>query len=119
MEEPDPTVSAVVELRAPEELPESASDPDAHLRAVSKLKAYLTSAGFEVHAPFHTSFSIGGKRSHFESYFGTKINVEDGLITSVTLDDGGTDLALDPIPDDDRGIVKRIFFMPPPDWVPR
>ena len=119
MEEPDPTVSAVVELRSPEEMPETASDPDAHLRAVSKLKAHLTSAGFEVHAPFHTSFSIGAKQSHFESHFGTKITVEEGLSTSVTLEDGGTELSLDPIPEDDVGIVKRIYFMAPPDWMPR
>jgi hypothetical protein len=119
MDEPDPTVSAVVDVRSPSELPESASDPDAHQRAVSKLKAHLTSAGFEVHAPFHTSFSIGAKQSHFEKYFDTKIAVEEGLITSVTLEGGGTDLSLDPIPEEDAGIVKRIYFMPPPDFVPR
>ena len=113
----DPTVSAVVELHAPGEL--ESSDPDEYQRATSKLKAHFTSAGFEVHAPFHTSFSIGARVSTFEDYFGEKVLVEEGLVTSVTLQGGGTELPREKVPDDVGGIVKKVFFMPPPDFVPR
>jgi hypothetical protein len=113
----DPIVSAVVEMHAPGEL--ESSDPDEYQRATSKLKAHFTSAGFEVHAPFHTSFSIGAKVSQFQDYFGEHVVVEEGLVTSVTVEGGKAELDRDKIPEDVAGIVKSVFFMPPPDFVPR
>ena len=120
LDQTDPSVSAVVELRPPAELEDSESDPEAYQRATSKLKAHFTSAGFEVHAPFTTNFSIGAKVSLFESYFGAKVVVDsEGLGTSVTVEGGGSELNLGSIPDDVGGIVKSVHFMPPPDFVPR
>jgi hypothetical protein len=120
LDQTDPAVSAVVELRPRDELEESESDPEAYQRATSKIKAHFTSAGFEVHAPFTTSFSIGGKVSLFESYFGTRVVFEsEGLGTSITVEGGETELSLDSIPEDVSGIVKSVHFMPPPDFVPR
>ena len=117
----DPTVSAVVtvlpkgERRA--ETPEGGVPLSEDLRVIGLVKSRFTSAGFEVHAPFTGSFSIGGRRSLFESYFGKSVNVDDRqLIRKVTTEDGGYDLPLDVLPDELKGLIKSICFTPPPDF---
>lgn len=120
VEQADPTVSAVVELYPPAEFLESESDAGAYQRETAKVKAHFTASGFEVHAPFTSNFSIGAKVSQFEAYFGKGVKLEDdGLFTSVTVEGGGRELDLDALPEDARAIVKSVFFMPPPDFVPR
>ncbi len=118
----DPTISAIVQLQgvsAPSDAgvdPEGAGSSAPDWPTVAKTKSYFTSAGFEVHAPLGTSFSIGAKRSHFESYFGQQLAVdEDDLLGVVTTADGGADLPLDPLPDDVRPAVKAVTFPPKPD----
>jgi hypothetical protein len=116
LEEGDPTVSAVVELASGEER-EAAGAPGLHdNQATAQLKTHLTKAGFEVHAPFKTSFSIGAKQSLFESYFGRKITVEEGLMAVVTLEGGGRDLPLEALPDDVRPLARTISFVAPPSF---
>jgi hypothetical protein len=117
----DPTVSAVVTVLPKEErqaeTPESGIPLSEDLRVIGLVKSRFTSAGFEVHAPFTGKFSIGGRRSLFEQYFGQKVNVDDSqLIRKVTTEDGGYDLPLDVLPDELKGLVKSISFQPPPDF---
>lgn len=100
-------VSAVVTLR-----------PDCHAGMVAKAKSHLTTAGLEVHAPFATSFSVGGPSSRFEDVFGAKIVVDESLLGAVTTEGGGLDLPLDRLPEDIRELVESIAFLPPPDFVP-
>jgi hypothetical protein len=117
----DPTVSAVVTVYSKAErqteTPESGIPLSEDLRAIGLVKSRFTSAGFEVHAPFTGMFSIGGRVSLFESYFGEKITVDDRqLIRTVTTAAGSYDLPLDPLPDELKGLVKSISFTPPPDF---
>ena len=117
----DPTVSAVVTVLPKEErttsTPEGGVPLSEDLRVIGLVKSRFTSAGFEVHAPFTARFSIGGRRSLFESYFGRKVNVDDSdLIRRVTTEDGGYELPLDVLPDELKGLVKSIAFPPPPDF---
>jgi hypothetical protein len=117
----DPTVSAVVTVFPKEErtveTPESGVPLSEDLRVIGLVKSRFTSAGFEVHAPFTGRFSIGGRRSLFESYFGQKVNVDDlDLVRKVTTEDGSYDLPLDVLPDELKGLVKSIAFPPPPDF---
>lgn len=115
----NPTVSAVVQLANAEER-EKGGAPGLHdNQAMGQTKTYLTKAGFEVHAPFQTSFSIGASKSLFEEYFGCTLEVEEGLITSVTVDGGGLELPVDALPDDVRPLVRSISFIPPPDFTNR
>ena len=66
----NPTVSAVVQM-ADAGAREAAGAPTLHdNQATAQTKAFLTKAGFEVHAPFQTSFSIGAAKSLFEEFFG-------------------------------------------------
>jgi hypothetical protein len=112
----DPSLSAVVQLANAEER-EAAGAPGLHdNQATAQSKSHFTKAHFEVHAPFQTSYSIGAKRSHFEEYFGQKLIVEEGLLTSVTLEDGSRELTLDTVPDEVRPLIRSIFFTPPPDF---
>ena len=112
----DPTVSAVVEIASDEERA-AAGQPGLHVnQATSQLKAHLTKVGFEVHAPFNTTFSIGGKQSLFEEYFGQKIVVDQGLISTVTVEGGGNQLSLDAMPDDMRAFVRSVSFVSPPSF---
>ena len=116
LEEGNPTVSAVVTLASAEER-EAAGAPGLHdNQATSQVKTHLTKAGFEVHAPFVSSFSIGGTQSLFEDYFGTKLTVDEGLISEVSLEDGGRDLPVAPLPDDVRPLVRSIAFVSPPSF---
>ncbi len=117
----DPTVSAVVTILPKEkratETPESGVPLSEDLRAVGLAKSRFTSAGFEVHAPFTGKFSIGGKRSLFESFFGEELIVDDTqLIRNVTTASGSYDLPLERLPDDLKGLVESISFTPPPDF---
>ena len=115
----DPTVSAVVQMADAGER-EAAGAPGLHdNQATAQTKSFLTKAGFEVHAPFQTSFSIGAAKSLFEEFFGRKLVVEEGLIASVTVDDGGRELPVDALPDEVRPLVRSISSVPPPDFTNR
>ncbi len=104
----DPVVSAVVTLRQDE-----AGAPTQETTA--RVKAWFGTAGFEVHAPFFASFSIGGRQSLFEQVFGDRLVVDqESLATSVTTADGGMDLSLAQLPDEVRAEVESVAFMPPP-----
>ncbi len=84
--------------------------------AVAKAKAYFTKAGFEVHAPVGTSFSIGGRRSQFEELFGERLMVdEERLLSPVTTADGRDQLPLHALPEEVRAMVESISFPPPPE----
>jgi len=114
LDQADPTVSAVVELASDAER-EAAGMPDMHAnQATAQLKANLTKAGFEVHAPFQTSFSIGAKKSLFEEYFAQKLVIDEDLLGVVTIDGGAQELPLDAVPDDVRVFVHSIAFVSPP-----
>lgn len=116
LEEGDPTISAVVQLASAAER-EDAGAPGLHdNQATATIKTHLTKAGFEVHAPFHSSFSIGGKQSLFESYFGQKLTVDEGLISEVSVEGGGRDLSVEALPDDVRPLVRSISFVSPPSF---
>lgn len=114
-------MSAVVTVLPREErrteTPEGGVPLSEDLRVVGLVKSRFTSAGFEVHAPFTGQFSIGARKSLFESYFGQKVNIDDSqLIRKVTTEDGGYELPLDRLPDELKGLVKSISFPPPPDF---
>jgi len=116
LDKADPTVSAVVELASEEERT-AAGQPGLHdNHATSQLKANLTKAGFEVHAPFQTSFSIGAKKSLFEEFFGQKLLIDEGLLGIVTIDGGAQELSLDNVPDDVKAYVHSIAFVSPPSF---
>ncbi len=115
----NPTVSAVVQMADAGER-EAAGAPGLHdNQATAQTKSFLTKAGFEVHAPFQTSFSIGAAKSLFEEFFGRKLVIEEGLIASVTVDGGGLELPVDALPDEIRPLVRSISFVPPPDFTNR
>ncbi len=105
MENPDdPTVSAVVNV---------SGAPD--VAAMGRIKTGFSALGFEVHAPFHTSFSIGGKRSLFEKVFDTPLTVDNtSLAASVTTVDGDLGLPLTALTDDLQSQLASVAFMPPP-----
>lgn len=116
MDAPDPTVSAVVQMTNAEERA-AAGAPVLHdNQATAQVKGWFTKAGFEVHAPFQTSFSIGGKQSLFEETFKTHLVIDEGLTASVTLEGGERDLDINHLPDDVRELIKSISFIPPPDF---
>jgi len=116
LDQADPTVSAIVEL-ADEAEREAAGMPGLHdNQATSQLKADLTKAGFEVHAPFKTSFSIGAKKSLFEEYFAQKLLIDEDLLGIVTIDGGSQELPLDAVPDGVRAFVHSIAFVSPPSF---
>lgn len=92
--------------------------PDCHLGDTTKAKSHFTNAGLEVHAPFTTSFSVGGAASRFEDVFGTKLVVDDSLLGSITVEGGGFELPLDTLPDEIRALVQSVAFLPPPDFTP-
>lgn len=116
----DPTLSAVVTILPKDKrstaTPESGIPLSEDLRAIGLAKSRFTSAGFEVHAPFTGKFSIGAKKSVFEEFFGEPVLVDDSdLIRKITNKDGGFDLPLAALPDDLKGLVDSVAFMPPPD----
>ncbi|MGI8778356.1 MAG: hypothetical protein ACR2LJ_13460 [Acidimicrobiales bacterium] len=116
LDQADPTVSAVVELASDAER-EAAGQPGLHdNQATGQLKANLTKAGFEVHAPFRNSFSIGATKSLFEEYFDQKLSIDEDLLGIVTIDGGAQELPLDAVPDDVRAFVHSITFVSPPSF---
>ena len=85
------------------------------IRVVDRVKGFFTRAGFEVHAPLGSTFSIGGKRQLFEEFFDCRLDVDpDAFPSAVTVEGGGADLPLDPLPHDMRGVVQSISFPAPP-----
>lgn len=104
----EPWVSANVTLSVP------AND----MASISPVKGHFTSAGFEVHAPLGSSFGIAGPKSLFERTFDRVLVVNDQiLVTSVTVEGGGYELPLDPLPDDVRAVVESVRFISPPPLV--
>lgn len=101
----EPWVSAVVTLAVP------AND----MASITPVKGHFTSAGFEVHAPLGASFGIAGPKSLFESTFGKAIVVNDqDLVTTVTVEGGGTDLPSEALPENLRSVVESVRFAEPP-----
>ncbi len=104
-----------------EPLPSSATGPgDVSVPTsgsdLARAKAYFTKAGFEVHAPLGTSFSIGNRKSRFETFFGQALVLDDDVLGSpVTLEGGGRDLPVEPLPDEIREMVESITLPEPPD----
>ncbi len=87
-----------------------------HGGAIARTKAYFTKAGFEVHAPLGTLFSIGNRKSRFETFFGQALVVdEERLGGPVTTEDGGRQLPLAPLPEEIQALVEDITLPVPPD----
>lgn len=85
----------------------------------TRVKGYFTNAAFEVHAPLGRTFSIGGPRSRFESFFGQTLVIdENSLGTPVTTEDGGRELPTDKLPAEVRDAVEGILLPEPPDFPP-
>ena len=104
----EPWVSAQVTLSVP------AND----LASISPVKGHFTSAGFEVHAPLGASFGIAGPKSLFEKLFDLTLVVnEQDMITTVTVEGGGYDLPLDPLPENVRSVIESLRFIDPPPLV--
>jgi hypothetical protein len=90
-----------------------------HENPVARAKSYFMSAGFEVHAPLRTSFSIAGRRSLFETFFGDRLVVDEEVLGgSVTTEAGGSELALDRLPEEIRALVEKVSFPPSPQLPP-
>jgi hypothetical protein len=86
------------------------------MRTMSKVKSHFTSAGFEVHAPFHSNFSIGGPRSLFERVFGDEIVMDEtSLGASIHTSTGSLELTLDALPPEIRDLVESVAFVAPPE----
>jgi hypothetical protein len=101
----EPWVSAVVSLSVP------AND----MASITPVKGHFTTAGFEVHAPLGATFGIAGPKSQFEKTFGKELLVNDQELTqTVTTVDGESDLPLDALPDNIRGVVESVRFIEPP-----
>lgn len=106
----DPSISAVVHLASPRD---GLTQKD-----IAEAKSMFTSAGFEVHAPLGTSFSIGGKRSLFERVFGQSLTVDEETIGAVvTVEGGSLELSVDQLSEEMRAAVKGVSFVPPPPMV--
>ncbi|CAN5144537.1 hypothetical protein BH24ACT1_BH24ACT1_08970 [soil metagenome] len=87
----------------------------AHGGAIARTKAYFTKAGFEVHAPLGATFSIGNRKSRFETFFGRPLVIdEDRLGGPVTTEDGERRLPLEPLPEEIREMVETVT-LPSPD----
>ena len=79
---------------------------------VARTKQVLANSGFEVHAPVGGSFSIGGKKSHFERFFETTLEIdEDQLGCPVSVEGGGRQLSLDTLPEEFRALIQDISFV--------
>lgn len=84
--------------------------------AAARVRGYFTSAGFEVHAPLGTSFSIGAARSRFETFFAVRLVIdEERLGAPMTVEGGGSDLPLPGLPEEIQRLAARISLPPPPD----
>ncbi len=83
---------------------------------LARAKAYFTKAGFEVHAPLGMSFSIGNRKSRFETFFGQELRLENDVLGSpATVVGGGRDLATEPLPEEVRMMVESIRLPEAPD----
>lgn len=81
----------------------------------ARARTYFTSAGFEIHAPLGTMFSIGAARSRFESFFEARLVVdEEHLGAPMTTESGGRDLPLDGLPEEIQRLVERVSLPLPP-----
>ena len=114
--------AAILEGASPSEPPStravSAADVavPAHGGAIARTKAYFTKAGFEVHAPLGATFSIGNRKSRFETFFGLSLVIdEDRLGGPVTTADGARELPLEPLPEEVREMVESVALPPPLD----
>lgn len=116
--EEDPVISAVVAIRPPE-TPPAEGQKGRDFPAISKVKAHLTSAGFEIAAPLGPTFTIAAARSRFEAFFGTSLVVDDsGFLRSVTTEEGGRELPVAALPEELQEKVESVTFVPPPDFPP-
>jgi len=89
-----------------------------HGGAIARAKAYFTKAGFEVHAPLGATFSIGNRKSRFETFFSESLVIdEERLGGPVTTADGERELPLGPLPDEVREIVESVALPPPLDYL--
>jgi hypothetical protein len=71
---------------------------------VARVRGYFTSAGFEVHAPLGSMFSIGAGKSRFESFFGVRLVVdEERLGAPLTTESGERDLPTAGLPEERCG----------------
>lgn len=85
--------------------------------AVARSKAYFTKAGFEVHAPLGVLFSIGNRKSRFETFFGQTLVIdEEQLGGPITTGAGSSQLPLEPLPEEIRELVESIVLPSPPDF---
>ncbi len=104
----EPWVSANVSLSVP------AND----MASIAPVKGHFTSAGYEVHAPLGSSFGIAGPQSLFEKTFDRTLIINDqDLVTTVTVEGGGSDLPIDGLPDAIRAVVESVRFIEPPPLV--
>ena len=104
----DPLISAVVTTA---DVDGAAPGTD----VLGKVKTKFAGIGFEIHAPFGPKFSIGARQSVFERVFATKLHVDqESLAAAVTTESGAMDLPLDQLPEDLRGSVSSVEFVPPP-----
>lgn len=77
--------------------------------AIARAKAYFTKAGFEVHAPLGATFSIGNRKSRFETFFGQPLVIDENRLGGpVTTEAGARDLPLEPLPEEIREMVETI-----------
>ena len=83
--------------------------------AIARAKAYFTKAGFEVHAPLGATFSIGNRKSRFETFFGQPLVIDENRLGGpVTTEAGSRELPLEPLPDEIREMIETIA-LPAPD----
>lgn len=84
--------------------------------SVARAKGYFTRAGFEVHAPFGSIFSIGATQAHFERFFGQRLVVdEDRLGGPVTVEGAGQELSLTSLPEEIAETIESIALPSPPE----
>ena len=80
---------------------------------LARTKQFFANSGFEVHAPVGVTFSIGAKKSHFERFFETALEIdEEQLGAPVSVEGGGRSLTLATLPDEYRKLVQEITFIP-------
>lgn len=83
--------------------------------AIARAKAYFTKAGFEVHAPLGATFSIGNRKSRFETFFDKPLVIDENRLGGpVTTEAGARELPLEPLPDEIREMIETIT-LPAPD----
>ena len=127
MNEPEPSLSALVVLRPARgsleasdritsaNVDEYLPDPEAVERAIR----WFRDAGFGVGSPFGLSLSIVGPPSLFRQTFGTSVQLPDPFASPPgTKSSEGVTLPLDPLPPDVRDAIETVEFTPPPAFGP-